>query len=111
MRRARLGDNADLIDSSGLCPIWRRGSSDRVTPRVWRDGISRATQIEGDINMRKLTLTLVVLSLTAGIAVVADARIAASRKADRSTTVSIDPTAPTLRTGPLPWLEVTDDLF
>jgi hypothetical protein len=61
--------------------------------------------------MRKLTLALLALSLTAGIAVVADARMAGSRKADRSTTISIDPMGPTWRAGPLHGLEVTDDLF
>ena len=63
------------------------------------------------MNMRKLTLTLVALTLTAGIVVVADARMATRRKADRSTTISIDPMGPTWRAGPLPSLQVTDDLF
>ena len=57
--------------------------------------------------MRKLALTLVALSLIAGIAVVADARIAARRIVDRSTTTSTDPTGPS-------WLapfQETDDLF
>jgi hypothetical protein len=60
------------------------------------------------MNMRKLALTLLALSLTAGIAVVADARMAASRKTDRSTTISIDPTGVTWRAVRLPELEVTD---
>src|SRR5260370_905892 len=111
MRRATLCDNADLIDSSAIFRIRRCGSSDRRTRRIWRDGISRATPIEADMNMRKLTFTVVAFSLTAGIAVVADARMAASRKADRSTTISIDPARPTWRAGPLPSLQVTDDLF
>jgi hypothetical protein len=94
-------DNADL----------RCGSLDRGTRCIWRDGISRATPIEGDMNMRKLALTLIALSLTVGIAVVADARMAASRKAERSTTISIDPTGTTWRAGPLPSLQVIDDPF
>jgi hypothetical protein len=60
------------------------------------------------MNMRKLALTLLAVSLTAGIAVVADARMAASRKADRGTTISIDPTGVTWRAVRLPELEVTD---
>jgi hypothetical protein len=111
MRRAKLCDNADLIGSSGIFRIRRCGSSDRRTRRIWRDGIGRATPIEGAMNMRKLTLTLVALLLTAGIAVVADARMAASRKADRSTTISIDPTGLKLRVAPLPSLQVIDDPF
>jgi hypothetical protein len=63
------------------------------------------------MNMRKLVLTLVALSLIAGIAAVADERMAASRKADRGTTISIDPTGPTWRAGPFPELGVTDDPF
>jgi hypothetical protein len=61
------------------------------------------------MNMRTLALTLVALSFLAGIAAVADARIAASRKADRGTIIAIDSMEPTWRTGPLPW--VFDDPF
>lgn len=61
--------------------------------------------------MRKLALTLLALSLTAGIAVVADARVAANCKTDRTTTVPIDPMGPTWRTAPFPELGVTDDMF
>jgi hypothetical protein len=63
------------------------------------------------MNMRKLALTLIALSLTVGIGVIADARMAASRKAERSTTISIDPTGTMWRTAPFPELGVTDDLF
>ena len=63
------------------------------------------------MNMRKLTLTLAVISLTAGIAVVADARMAATRKVDRRTTILIDPREPILRPGRFPSLEVIDDPF
>ena len=59
--------------------------------------------------MRKLVLTLVALSLIAGIAAVADERMAASRNPDRGPIIPIDPMEPTWRVGPLPW--VTDDLF
>jgi hypothetical protein len=58
--------------------------------------------------MRKLALSLIALSLTAGIAVVADARMAASRKTDHGTTISIDPTGVTWRAVRLPDLEVID---
>lgn len=61
--------------------------------------------------MRKLALTLIALSLTAGIAVAAHERMAANRKADRSTTISPDPVGPTWRVVPLPSLDFTDDLF
>lgn len=59
--------------------------------------------------MRKLALTLVALSLIAGITAVADALMAASHKVDHGEIISIDPTEPTWRTGPLPW--VIDDPF
>ena len=57
--------------------------------------------------MRKLALTLAALSLIAGIAVVADARMTARRIADRSETISTDPTGPSW----LAPLQEPDDLF
>jgi hypothetical protein len=98
-------NNADLIDASGRLRIFVRSKDAARLARRHK----RATPIEGEMNMRKLALTLVALSLIAGIAAVADARMAASRKADRGTIISIDPMEPTWRTGPLPW--VIDDPF
>jgi len=59
--------------------------------------------------MGKLTLILLALSSAAVIAVVADARVAASRNTDRGVAISIDPDGPTWRAAPFPELGVTDD--